>query len=133
MAFKYLSTQNEDLVFLSHSLIQKGLISSHSNEEIVDALTKEVGSNNINYKRWKDYFFIERVLFLLKKLEINMRQKKSIVFETQQKIAESIFYLLYHVEIPLISRLGLKILKRLNISFKEGVRTPFDYEYKLYK
>jgi hypothetical protein len=53
-----MSAQNEDLVFLSNSLIQKGIISSHTNEEIVEALSKEVGSNNINFKRWKDYLFI---------------------------------------------------------------------------
>ena len=29
--------------------------------------------------------------------------------------------------------MGLKILKKLKIGLKEGIRTPFDMEYKLYK
>jgi len=32
-----------------------------------------------------------------------------------------------------MAKLGLKILKRLNISLKNGIKTPFDFEYKLYK
>jgi hypothetical protein len=31
-------------------------------------LNKEVGGSNVAAKRWKDFFFIERVLFLLRKL-----------------------------------------------------------------
>lgn len=90
-------------------------------------LNREVGKNNIAYKRWKDYFFVERVLFLLRKLEVNLRSKEQLKADTQIQIAESIFYILYHVEIPLMARLCLKILKRLNIPLKSGIKTPFDY------
>jgi len=65
-------------------LIQRAFISEHRNDELVALLNKEVGNNNITFKRWKDYFFIERVLFLLRKLEINCRKKVS--FEDKIKI-----------------------------------------------
>lgn len=64
---------------------------------------------------------------------MNLRSKEIVPKEVQIQIAQSIFYILYHVEIPLIAQLGLKILKKLNISLKNGIQTPFDYEYKLFK
>ena len=133
MCFKYLSSLNEDLIYISNALVQRGFVGRHTNEEIVTCLTKEIGNSSISYKRWKDFFFIERVLFLLRKLEMNLKRQSKVSGDEQIKIAESIFYILYHVEVPLIIKLGLKILKRLNISLKQGIRTPFDYEYKLYK
>jgi len=66
-------------------------------------------------------------------LELNLKQKVRIDAREQTKIAETIFYMLYHIETPLIAKLGFKILKRLNISLKQGIKTAFDYEYKLYK
>lgn len=111
-------------------LVQRGLISPHGKDIIISLLDKEVGRNNISYKRWKDLFFIERVLYLLKKLEINCRKKTS--HDEKIKISELLFYILYHIEVPMISRMALKIIKRFKINLKEGIRTPLDYEYRLY-
>jgi hypothetical protein len=87
-------------------------------------LNREIGNNNISFKRWKDYFFIERVLFLLRKLEVNTRKKVS--YEDKIKIGETIFYILYHIEIPLVAKLALKIIKKLNIGLKQGIKTPLE-------
>jgi hypothetical protein len=130
ITFKYLSNQNEDLIYLSNLLIQRAFIGEHKNDQLISLLTKEIGRNNISYKRWKDYFFIERVLFLLRKIEINCRRKVS--YDDKIKIGEIIFFILYHIEVPLISKLSLKIVKKLGINLKDGIKTPFDYEYKLY-
>jgi hypothetical protein len=97
----------------------------------VECINREVGNSSVTYKRWKDFFFIERVLFLLRKLELNLRRRVRIDAAGQAQLAEALFYILYHVEIPLIAKLGIKILKRLNISLKQGIRTPIDCEYKL--
>lgn len=133
LCFKYLSNQNEDLVYIANALLQRGFVGQHTNEQIVVCLSREVGHSSVASQRWKDYFFTERVLFLLRKLEVNLRSKDKVEAEMQVRIAEALFYILYHVEIPLVAQLGLKLLKRLNISLKHGLRTPFDYEYKLYR
>ena len=78
LTFKYLSSQQEDLIYISNALLSRGFTSKHSNEEIVKCLRKEVGDNNICYKRWKDFFFIERVLFLLRKLEVNLKRESRV-------------------------------------------------------
>lgn len=47
----------------------------HTLKDIIKKLWKETGTNSISSKRWKDYFFIERELFLLRKLEVVVRKK----------------------------------------------------------
>ena len=74
LSFKYLSTRSEDLNYISSSILQRGFNVNHDSEEILCCLMKEVGNSSISFKRWKDFFFIERVLFLLRKLEINVRK-----------------------------------------------------------
>ena len=76
----------------------------------------------------RDYLFIERVLFLLKKLELKVR--KNLEIEEKTETASTLFYMIFHVEVPLIVRVGLRILKMLGISLKDNIRTPFDYVYK---
>ncbi len=39
--------------------------------------------------------------------------------------------MLYHIEVPILAKVALKILRKLKINLKEGIRTPLDYEYLL--
>jgi hypothetical protein len=44
-------------------------------KDVLGAIRKEVGNNNLTAKRWKDLLFIERILFLLRKVEQIVRKK----------------------------------------------------------
>ena len=76
-------------------IVQRAYLSNHSLEDIIDRLYKEIGGNSISCKRWRDLFFIERMLFLLRKLEHKCRQKLEV--PEKQKAAEVLFYLIYHL------------------------------------
>ena len=39
------------------------------------------------------------------------------------------FYLVYHVNTPIIARVCLRILRYLKISLKSNIKTPFDFTY----
>jgi hypothetical protein len=62
---------------------------------------------------------------LIRKLDHNCRKK--IAFEEKVRVSELLFFILYHIEVPLINRACLKILKRLKIDLKSGIRTPLEY------
>ncbi len=66
--FRHLSSQQEDITYLATSLIQRALVAPHETLDLISVLEREVGRSSVNFKRWKDLFFIERALFLLKKL-----------------------------------------------------------------
>jgi hypothetical protein len=51
--------------------------------------------------------------------------------EEKVRLAELLFYILYHIEVPILAKMALKILRRLKINLKEGIRTPLDYEYTI--
>jgi len=51
--------------------------------------------------------------------------------EEKVRLAELLFFILYHIEVPILAKMALKILRRLKINLKEGIRTPLDYEYTL--
>ena len=76
----------------------------------------------MSYRRWKDLFFTERLLFLLRKLDIACRA--NIDHQDKILVAENLFHTLYHIEVPLVARLSLKILKMLDINLKDGIKTP---------
>lgn len=127
--FRHLSGQSEDITYLATVLAQRALISQHETLHLLELLEKEVGRSSVCFKRWKDLFFIERALFLLKKLESNCR--KRITPEEKLRLAELLFFMLYHIEVPILAKVSLKILRRLKINLKEGIKTPLDYEYTL--
>lgn len=66
--FKFLSNTNQELIFIASLIVQRALISNHSLDEILAKIWKEIGNDTISCKRWSDYYFIERILFLLRKL-----------------------------------------------------------------
>lgn len=66
--FKFLSNQCEEIVFLSGLIVLRALIIEHKLGDVLEKIKKEVGNNNLTAKRWKDLLFIERILFLLRKL-----------------------------------------------------------------
>ncbi len=66
--FKFLSNHNEEILFLASLITNRAFIVEHTLQDVLAILKKEVGNNNLAAKRWKDLLFIERVLFLLRKL-----------------------------------------------------------------
>jgi hypothetical protein len=54
-----------------------------------------------------------------------------VAAEEKVRLAELLFFVLYHIEVPILAKMALKILRRLKINLKEGIRTPLDYEYSL--
>jgi hypothetical protein len=127
--FRHLSAQNEDITYLASVLVQRALIGQHATSDLIRLLEKEVGRSSVCFKRWKDLFFVERALFLLKKLESNCRKK--VAHEEKIKVAELLFFILYHIEVPILAKIALKILRRFNINLKDGISTPLDCEYTL--
>jgi hypothetical protein len=56
-----------------------------------------------------------------------------VSFEEKIRIGETLFYVLYHIEIPLVAKLCLKIIRKLEINLKQqGIRTPLERQYKIY-
>jgi hypothetical protein len=76
-------------------------------------LNKEIGKDTISSQRWRDYLFTERILFLLKKLEVIIRDE--VKYDDKVLIAETLFYLIFHLEVPIIIRFALRLLKKLKI------------------
>lgn len=56
--------------------------------------------------------------------------RKKVEYVEKVVIAETLFYILYHIEVPLVCRLALKIAKKLQINLKADIRTPLDLEYR---
>ncbi len=40
-----------------------------------------------------------------------------------------LFYLAYHIEAPLVSKLTIRLINRLELSSTRSLSTPFDVEY----
>lgn len=93
--FRHLSSQSEDITYLASLLVQRALVGQHETGVLTGLLEKEVGRNSVCFKRWKDLFFVERALFLLKKLENNCRKK--VAAEEKVRLAELLFFVLYHI------------------------------------
>ena len=45
-------------------------------------------------------------------------------------MAEILFYLIYHLEIPLVCRISLRILNSLKIVLNREIKTPIEKTYK---
>jgi len=56
--FKFLSNQCEEILFLSSLIVRRALIVEHKLSDVLEKIKKEVGSNNLTAKRWKDLLFI---------------------------------------------------------------------------
>lgn len=65
----------------------------------------------------------------MQKLENKCRQK--IDADEKQRAAEVLFYLIYHLEVPLICRINLRILNSLKIPLKRDIKTPLERTYKV--
>ena len=73
LPFKFLSPKHEDVIYLVLMLLQQGLLSKSTPQVLVSLLEREVGCSNVSQKRWKDLIFSERLLFLLRKLDVVCR------------------------------------------------------------
>ena len=76
--FRYLSTNEQELSFIATLIVQKAYLTETPLKDILEKLWTEIGFDSISCRRWKDYFFIERVLFLLRKLENKCRHRLDI-------------------------------------------------------
>lgn len=83
--FKYLTSAEQELSFIATLIIQRAYLSDTPLKEILDKLWKEIGFDSISCRRWKDYFFVERVMFLLRKLEVKCRSKLDV--DEKQQVA----------------------------------------------
>lgn len=65
---KSVANTNHELMFIASLIVQRAFLCSHKLETVVNKLWVEIGNDSIACKRWRDLFFIERTIFLLRKL-----------------------------------------------------------------
>lgn len=63
------------------------------------------------------------------KVEVVQRMGE-MEYGQKEKLAEVLFYLAYHIEAPMISKITLRMIRKLELGRKANtLRTPFDIEY----
>lgn len=60
-------------------------------------------------------------------------RKKSLEIDQKEKVASTLFYILNLTDVPFITRISLKIIKKLKDLNLNNVPTPFNQRFKSLK
>jgi hypothetical protein len=96
LSFRQMSNTNDELIQLSNRIVYKSLLTQHPIEELIRAMWRELGRDTISMRRWKDVVFIERILFLLFKVESKVRMTH-LEIDQKEQLATVLFYVVYHI------------------------------------
>lgn len=112
ISFRQMSNTNDEMIQLANRIAYKALLTDYPVEELVRALWRELGKDTISMRRWKDVVFIERVLFLLMKVDAKVRLTH-LEIDQKELLATVLFYIAYHIEAPLVSKLAIRLIRKL--------------------
>lgn len=104
LSFRQMSNSNEEMIQIANRIVYKAMQTDYAVEELARALKREIGTDTLSMRRWKDVVFIERVQFLLLKLEAKVRLHEHLEIDQKEHLATVLFYLAYHIEAPLVNK-----------------------------